>query len=241
MKWTYLITFALALAGSYLGSYVRKKGENRAVREDLDEINRKLENIKSEFVESNAYAAEKGKGLATKEDVGEITRTVEQVKSNIAMSLELIKLELGKKATIHRLAAEREFEALTEIGRFLYELQLATMGLRPLGIQRIPLNETEEQKQEKYQRRYDEWAKGHDAFMDAVEKSKLFLPHHLYLLFFNIRRLSFNEATDFRTALALGEGKLPPGTFEQAEKNIAEMSKAIDEAIVSIRQRYGIE
>ena len=33
-----------------------------------------------------------------------------------------------------------------------------------------------------------------------------------------------------------GKGKLPPGTFEQAEKNIAEMSKAIDEAIVSIRQ-----
>ena len=176
MDWTALVIFAVALAGAYLGSYMRKKGENLAAREDLDEINRKLESIKSDFIESNAYAAEKGRGLATREDIGDITRTVEEVKSNVAMSLELIRLELGKKATIHRLAAEKEFEALTEIGTHLYELQMATMGLRPLGIQRIDLNESEEQEREKYQRRHKEWAKRHDSYMDAVGKTKLFLP-----------------------------------------------------------------
>ena len=115
------------------------------------------------------------------------------------------------------------------------------MGLRPLGIQRIDLNESEEQEREKYQRRHKEWAKRHDSYMDAVEKTKLFLPQSLYLKLFNIRQLSFYEAVDFETALAYGKGKLPPSTFEQAKENIAEMSSAIDAAIISIRERYGIE
>ena len=67
--------------------------------------------------------------------------------------MELIKWELGKKATIHRLAAESEFKALTEIAKHLYEIQLATENLRPTWIQRTDLNETEEEEREKYRRR----------------------------------------------------------------------------------------
>jgi hypothetical protein len=188
-----------------------------------------------------SYAKKKSENLATKQDIGEITRTVEDVKSEVATSLELIKWELGKKATIHRLAAEREFEALTEIAKHLYEIQLATENLRPTWIQRTDLNETEEQEKEKYRRRRREWAISHDAFADAVQKNRPFLPKFLYTRFSNIGRLSFCEASDFDAALVHGEDRVPPSTLEQAAKNVVEMSNAIDTAIASIRERYEID
>ncbi len=94
-----------------------------------------------------SYAKKKAENLATKQDIGEITRTVEEVKSNLATSLELIKWELGKKATIHRLAAESEFKALTEIAKHLYEIQLATENLRPTWIQRADLTKQKRKKE----------------------------------------------------------------------------------------------
>lgn len=243
MDWTHIslasaITFiATWLARPYFGSYLTKKGENRAVREDLDKINHQLEAIKSEFVGPNAYALEKAKGLATKEDIGEITRRVEDVKSEVSLKLELIKWELSKRATIHRLAAEKEFNALAEIGKALYELQLATRNLRPT-FQEIDPDEPEI---ERHQKRYQEWAGSHDAFMDSVERNKLFMTQSLYLQFFNIRRLAYSEASGFRAALQIGKGALSFDAYKQGAKNVEEMDNAINKAITAIRQRYGIE
>lgn len=71
----------------------------------------------------DSYLRKKGENLATREDVEKITRIVEGVKSEVSVQLELVKWELGKKAIVHRLAAEKEFEALAEIGKALYDLQ----------------------------------------------------------------------------------------------------------------------
>ena len=55
MDWTQIslasiITFMVTwLARPYFGSYLNKKGEHRAIHEDLDKIHRQLERIKSEF------------------------------------------------------------------------------------------------------------------------------------------------------------------------------------------------
>jgi hypothetical protein len=55
MNWTQIslasvITFVITwLVRPYIGSYLNKKGENRAIHEDIDKINRQLETIKSEF------------------------------------------------------------------------------------------------------------------------------------------------------------------------------------------------
>ncbi len=160
------------LARSYLGSYTKKKGEN----------------------------------LATKEDIGEITRTVEEIKSELATSMEFIRWELNKKATIHRLAAEKEFEALSEIGKCLFELQESTEELRPTGLRRIDPEESEEDTKTKYQERQKRWRKDHDAFVTAVQHKRLFMPQSLPLQFFNIGRLAHNELIDFQTALAYGKG-----------------------------------
>jgi hypothetical protein len=49
--------------------------------------------------------------------------------------LELLKVELSKKGTIHRLRMEKEFEVLSKAWDTLAELRLATDGLFPSGLQ----------------------------------------------------------------------------------------------------------
>jgi hypothetical protein len=53
----------------------------------------------------------------------------------IASLLELLKLELSKKGTIHRLRMEKEFETLTLAWDALAKLQFATEQLFPSGLQ----------------------------------------------------------------------------------------------------------
>lgn len=234
---TSVITLIIVWFAPYFRAYLTRKGENLATHEDLDKLTRALENIKSEFVEANAYATEKGKALATKEDIGEITRTVENIRHEVSTNLELLKWQLSKRATIHGLAAAKEFEAMGEIGKALYELQLTTTGLRPSFDQFDP-NEPE---QERHNRRYKAWAESHDTFLDVVERHKLFMPQTLYLKFFNIRRLSRAEALDFEYSLKAGAGKLSYESYQRRAKKIEDMDTAISEAIDSIRHRCRIE
>src|SRR5689334_21698644 len=95
-----------------------------------------------------SYLRKKGENLATREDVEGLTRKVDEVKGVVAAKLELFKWELGRKATIHRLAAEREFQALAEISDCLHELELATASLLPY-FERVDPNEPEEQRHAK--------------------------------------------------------------------------------------------
>lgn len=70
MEWIGLI-LQIILLGAFLfwESYNKKKGENRAMKEDSRDIN---------------YEGEKGKNLATKEDIDEITKIIESVKNEIS-------------------------------------------------------------------------------------------------------------------------------------------------------------
>ena len=71
---TNIIATAILLAiywllTEYFPTYYKKKGEDRALKEDAAKIE---------------YESEKGKNLATKEDVEEITEKIEQVKAEIS-------------------------------------------------------------------------------------------------------------------------------------------------------------
>jgi hypothetical protein len=192
------------------------------------------------FIKSyvDSYLRKKGENLATKEDVAEITRKVEEVKSEVSVKLELLKWQLGKKATIHKLAAEREFDALTEIGAALYAMKLATMNLRPV-LDRVDPNEPEEQRNA---RRSQEWAKSHDSFMDVVEKHRLFLPKFLYVQFCAIRQVSRKEGLGFEVAVRFGRGgPLSVEAFQDGQKNTDEMNTRLESALDAIRQRYEID
>ena len=68
----YVFFFTLSfLAGHFLPSYFKRKGQNRADKEDVSDIK---------------YLEEKGKNLATKEDIAELTNSIESIKSEISYS-----------------------------------------------------------------------------------------------------------------------------------------------------------
>jgi len=206
MEWTQititsLMTAIVTLAGQYFVSYLRKKGEN----------------------------------LATKEDIGRLTEIVENVKSQFAVDLEFIRFNLGNKSTIQRLAAEKEFGALSEIAGCLFQIQSATERLRPKML------ESNEPLEERYKRCSKEWIQSHNAFVEAVRKHRWFLPHRLFLRFSNIGRSSNKEYEDFRTDLKMGGGQPTHELSDQAEKNILELTEMIDETFLIVRRRWGTE
>jgi len=45
----YIVMFIVAAAGSFFGSYLRKKGENIATKEDIAEITKRVEEVRSQF------------------------------------------------------------------------------------------------------------------------------------------------------------------------------------------------
>ncbi len=49
--WAYLVMLIIAGLGGYLGTYVRKKAENRALHEDLEKITDKVEGVRSLYAE----------------------------------------------------------------------------------------------------------------------------------------------------------------------------------------------
>jgi hypothetical protein len=50
--WLYLILIVIAGAASFLGAYLRRKGEHIATKEDIAEITRKIEQVRFEFSKS---------------------------------------------------------------------------------------------------------------------------------------------------------------------------------------------
>lgn len=71
-----IIIIALSIAvgmllDHFLPSYFKRKGENKADKEDATDL---------------AYLEEKGKNLATKEDIAELTKTIESVKQEVSFA-----------------------------------------------------------------------------------------------------------------------------------------------------------
>ncbi len=47
--WLYLLILVIAASGSFLGSYLKKKAENLATKEDIEDITKKIEEIRSGY------------------------------------------------------------------------------------------------------------------------------------------------------------------------------------------------
>lgn len=157
-----------------------------------------------EFVERNAYLAEKGKQAATKEDIEQITRLIESVKAEHSTLLELWKLELSKKGTIHRLRIEKEFETLSRAWDVLATLRFATEHLfRPGWLP--PLSERRIQAEE----RAKAFNKARDDYLNAIYKNKIFFPPDLCELFFEILQKANEVEVRFRDGVDADTGHIP--------------------------------
>ena len=47
--WLYLLIFIVAAVGAFLGSYLKKKAENVATKEDIEQITKKVEDIRTQY------------------------------------------------------------------------------------------------------------------------------------------------------------------------------------------------
>ncbi len=47
--WFYLLILIISTIGAFLGSYLKKKAENFATKEDIEEITKKIEDIRSQY------------------------------------------------------------------------------------------------------------------------------------------------------------------------------------------------
>lgn len=183
---------------------------------------------------TDSYIREKAKNLATKEDIGEITRKVEEIKGDVITGIELLKWDLGKKSTVHRLAAEYQFKALAEIGASLYKLNLATRSLRPI-IDSVDFNTP---VMARHQKRYEEWSVVYQAFAECIERHRLFLPETVYIKLQAIRKVSITEAMSF--SMAASEERMKLTDFQEAINNIEELEKEINGAISAIQNNEGV-
>lgn len=232
---TSLAVISVWIIKSIFEPYFKKRSENQAVLADLDKINRQIESIKNDFAAPNSYLSEKGKNLATKEDVKEITHEVESIKNNFTQVVELLRYELNKQITVHKLAVEKEFEALSEIGIALVKMQDAMYSLRPIMESRDP-NESDEERDNRV---YTDWAIKTDEFTDSVKKYRLFLPPPLYVQFMKIRRISGEEGIYFRYTVQ--SNRCDSEIYKKSLEKQKELGIAIDEAINFIQTRFGIK
>jgi hypothetical protein len=227
-----LITIGRYLIGPYLGSYIKKKGENLATIEDIDRINLKLEEIRQGFLKSNAYLTEKGKNEATKEDINELTSMIESIKSQYTATLEVLRFELSKQAQVHRLAAEKEFQALAEIGEALYDLEHDTRALRSTFLLLTGGNNMESE-----QARWQSWQRSHNKYLNIINRNRLFLPTNICQQLQSIFGTANREAALFEAESQMGNRWQ---NLEGRDNLITEMSARIQDLLHTIRQRYGI-
>lgn len=220
----------------FLKPYLSKKAENIAIREDKKVIDRIGEAVRSEFSRQIAYETEKGKSAATKEDIEEITRKIEEIKNQSLIPIKLLELELGKKSTVHRLAAEYEFKSLVEIGKSLYRIKETTGNLRP-SIDHIPNNQT---WQERNNERFNEWSNCIKEFHHTIHQNRLVIPRQLYLRFTEILHFSRIESYEFSHSLK-EDGTIPYEGYKSASENMKKLVEAIDVAIEEVHQRFDIK
>jgi archaellum component FlaC len=231
---TAVITVILTwLAKPYFVGYLQKKGEQRAVLEDLEKLNRKMENLRSEFVERNSYLAEKGKSAATKEDIEEISRKIESIRTEYAQTLEILKWQLSKSATIHRLRIEKEIDVLSRIWEAAAELRFATQELRPI-LEYVDPSETDAQR---WQRKLQSFGKSYTELVNAIEKHRPFYAATIYTKLDRLLGAAKKEMIDCRTALALGDGHISGREYERAQENMQNLLQFVNDICETVRGR----
>ncbi|HKB65644.1 MAG TPA: hypothetical protein VKC61_07280 [Pyrinomonadaceae bacterium] len=189
-----------------------------------------------EFVERNAYLAEKGKQAATKEDIEQITRLIESVKAEHSTLLELWKLELSKKGTIHRLRIEKEFETLSRAWDALAELRFATEQLFPPGLQ----PRVEGDRRSQAEKRVNAFYQAYDDYMNAIYKNKIFFRDDLCKLLFDILQQAKQVEIPFRHGIDAESGFIPPKVYVQVEDVMTGFLRLVEEASLRINKQLDI-
>jgi len=189
------------------------------------------------FAERNAYLAEKGKQSATKEDIEQITRQIESVRTEHLSLLELLKLELSKKGTIHRLRMEKEFETLTLAWDALAKLQFATEQLFPSGLQ--PRLESD-QRRIQVEERANAFYQAYDACRNAIHKHKPFFPDDLDKVLFKILQTAQQVHAHFSNGINAETGIIPSHAYDGARPLLTTFHELLEDTSLRIKEHLDV-
>lgn len=138
MEWQPLVTLIAAVLAAGTSGFTLLKLQGKKRNDDLDikafdhSLNKRFKEFEQKLIEDNSYLAEKGKNTATKEDIEEVTRKIESIKNEFTTPIEFLRLQLSKRANLHKLQAEKEFEVYAKLWNIITELRFAFEDLRPL-------------------------------------------------------------------------------------------------------------
>lgn len=113
------------------------------------------------------------------------------------------------------------------------DLRFATQKLRPI-LEYIDPDESEEAR---WQRKFGAFSERRNLFLEAMEKQRIFYPSDIYDRPKNLLERAGSEMIDCQTALASGEGRMPPRSYLQAQENHAKLIQTIDSICDTLRSR----
>lgn len=179
-----------------------------------------------------SYIKEKGKNLATKEDIASITNEIEKVRSQYAENIEALKASLGSRTHMHQVRYEREFEILLGLTEKLVELRDAATTLRPVS-EYVNPEETDADRKKRRLTRYQEASRALYLFS---ESRRPFFPEDIYDALQVVDRKAWSEVVQYNRRSPFGE-HADPNYWDNAEKNAAEITSAVDSVLEKIRHR----
>jgi hypothetical protein len=195
------------LLGAYLKSYGSEKGKNLATKEDIEEITRKVEGVKTQ------HAAQ-----------------LESTKKDHAREIEELRSELSHRSHISRMQFEKEFRIYEEVWAKLVDLRSATLRLRPM-IDSIDPNESEEDRR---LRRLQTWGQAYDDYTRVVEVNRPFFSDEVYRHLDTLGQYAYGEGVDYQI---LDSKSMRQEYWKEARKNQKQIIEHIDVICEAIRKR----
>jgi hypothetical protein len=242
MEWKDLQPFATIIAaiiGGAVTAIVTLKLQDKKRNDDLDlkafdhSLTKRLKEFEQKLIGDNSYLAEKGKNEAIKEDLEEINRKLESIKSEYVERNELLRWQLSKKATLHKLQAEKEFEVYSKIWDSIVETKFAVQELRPIF---DTINPDEPAKQ-RWQRRYKVVAEKAQQLLTQIEKQRPFYPNILYAKLHELLTKVHDEFIDFEFSLDDNGEKMSREGYKTGHENLKKIIDDLNQVCDLIRSR----
>jgi hypothetical protein len=251
MEWKDLqpiATFLAAIVTGVISAVVLWKLQAKKENSDIDltilnsSLDEKFEEFKITLVGENSYLAERGKNAATKEDVRHITREIEAVRTEFAESVEILKSELSKKANLHRLQAEKEFEAYSKIWEKAAHAMLACGAL----LETPRKSGFTQENIDKEQKLLSKTSRGVEDLVFEVQRQRPFYPLEFYeelgiLLNSNTQTLRdfalIKYEVDSKTSKVISIREMTDTERQKGEENLEEVLEVLGVVCELMRSR----
>lgn len=233
-----LIAAVTAISATIISSITLGKLQNKKRNDDADlvafghALDKRLKEFESTLASTNSYLEEKGKNNATKEDIEEITRKIEAIRNEYAITAELLRHQLSKKATLHKLQAEKEFEVYTKLWDILTKLRLSFEDFRPSFDPQPEGTDWPALHEKRKQAVID----GRNQLMVEIEKQSPFISDEMYSELRKLQGIALKDVLDFEAGLATHH-QITQGERQRGQGNLDEFVVSLNNVRELIRIR----